>query len=40
MMLTGNYASQQYPRNLVYTAATDFVDWRWRNLSPVVFRAF
>jgi len=36
MMLTGAYESQQYPRNLVYTAATDFVDWRWRDLSPVV----
>lgn len=36
MMLTGDYAAQHYPRNLVYTAATDFVDWRWRDLSPMV----
>lgn len=36
MMLTDAHASQHYPRNLVYTVATDFVDWRWRDLSPVV----
>lgn len=36
MMLTGEYASQHFPRYLVYTAATDFVDWRWTKLTPTV----
>jgi hypothetical protein len=34
MMLTGDYESQHFPRNLVYTVATDFVDWRWTKFTP------
>jgi FkbH-like protein len=36
MMLTGEYAAQRLPPYLVYTAAIDLVDWRWRKLSPIV----
>lgn len=32
-MKTGAYREQQFPRHLVYTAATDYIDWRWEKFS-------
>jgi len=29
MMLTGEYRDQHFPDHLVYTPATDYMDWRW-----------
>jgi len=34
-MLTGETEGQHFPRYLVYTAASDYVDWRWKTLSLV-----
>lgn len=36
MMLTGEHADQHFPECLVYTPATDYMDWRWRELMPVI----
>jgi FkbH-like protein len=32
MMLTGAYATQHYPRYLIYSAGTDYLDWRWADV--------
>lgn len=36
MMKTGAYREQEFPRFLVYTAATDYIDWRWEKLCPII----
>ena len=33
-MKTGAYREQRFPRHLVYTAATDYIDWRWAAVAP------
>ncbi len=38
-MKTGAYREQSFPRHLVYTAATDYIDWRWAEFSPVIDKA-
>lgn len=35
-LLTGAAAEQHFPRQLVYTAATDYIDWRWLAMTPEV----
>lgn len=35
-MKTGAYREQRFPRHLVYTAATDYIDWRWEAFSPEI----
>ncbi|MEP9359746.1 hypothetical protein [Sphingomonas sp. KR3-1] len=35
-MKTGAYREQSFPRYLVYTAATDFIDWRWEKFSKEI----
>ena len=32
MMLTGGHADQHFPPYLVYSAATDHLDWRWSDV--------
>ena len=36
MMLSGAYRDQHFPEYLVYTPATDYMDWRWEELMPVI----
>lgn len=36
MMLTGAYTQQQFPAHLVYTPATDYMDWRWHDVMPLI----
>lgn len=36
MMLTGAWADQSFPDYLVYTPSTDYMDWRWREVMPVI----
>lgn len=36
MMLDGRHAGQGFPEFLVYTPATDYMDWRWEDLMPVI----
>lgn len=35
-MKTGAYTEQHFPRHLVYTAANDYIDWRWEAFSPEI----
>jgi FkbH-like protein len=36
MMLTGAYREQQFPDHLVYNAAIDYMEPRWKELMPVI----
>lgn len=36
MMLDDSHRDQLFPPYLVYTVATDYVDWRWRDIRPEV----
>ena len=36
MMLSGEHAGQSFPEFLVYTPATDYMDWRWPETMPVI----
>ncbi|WP_419809446.1 HAD-IIIC family phosphatase [Sphingomonas sp.] len=35
-MKTGAWREQRWPRHLVYTAATDYIDWRWAAFAPKI----
>jgi hypothetical protein len=36
MMLTGEHEQQSFPDFLVYTPATDYMDWHWEALMPAI----
>ena len=36
MLLTGGREAQQFPEFLVYTPATDYMDWRWQEVMPII----
>ncbi|NYT42150.1 hypothetical protein HZY97_15370 [Sphingomonas sp. R-74633] len=38
-MKCGAYREQAFPRHLVYTAATDYIDWRWEKFSREIDHA-
>lgn len=36
MLLTGGHQAQLFPEFLVYTPATDYMDWRWQEVMPII----